>query len=479
MNTILRLKFYQYLNRNIMNEDLYAFQADHLLLLIGSNPVPNALAGKYLVTKGGTVHLFHTRQTIEIVESLQRFWAQHHQGLQVALHMIDTGSAEGIGQTIRAVLEDIDASKTVSLHYTGGTKAMAVHAHRAMREWVEENDYEQEAPFYTYLDANTFTLYRDDAQKNLKLLSRNKVLMDLPLEDLSGLHGWLKEAQRGRKEVFAQPLVEAICSIPGDFMAQIWSKHWVEPILKNNKQDTIIPIPQSCLKTSNPDIKDGFKRIQEGLTTLFKACPRALVPIPMSEKEQIHKYGGGLSQLVGIDFQVADSFLGCKAGEFWAWLNAKWLESAVHYALLNHIQVQPYLNAGAYEVFQGIEFLHGEGKRTRYEKYEIKFELDVVLVRGYQVFGFSCTTHTGADENKGELMKTLHRLRQIGGDEARAAIVTFYDAPTHIKEELHSLFGNKYVTVLGKDDLFPRGARVSLFDQLGAKLAGFIQSTFD
>lgn len=35
-------------------------QVDHLILLVGGNPLPNAVAGKLLARSGGTITLLHS-----------------------------------------------------------------------------------------------------------------------------------------------------------------------------------------------------------------------------------------------------------------------------------------------------------------------------------------------------------------------------------------------------------------------------------
>lgn len=55
------------------------------------------------------------------------------------------------------------------------------------------------------------------------------------------------------------------------------------------------------------------------------------------------------------------------------------------------------------------------------------FEIDVALVRGCRLYVISCTTSSEVGLCKSKLFEVGHRARQMGGDLARAALVTFLD----------------------------------------------------
>src|SRR6266487_4756377 len=48
--------------RGLEMSSIYDYQVDHLLILVGSNPVPNAVAGKLLTRPGGTITLIHSEE---------------------------------------------------------------------------------------------------------------------------------------------------------------------------------------------------------------------------------------------------------------------------------------------------------------------------------------------------------------------------------------------------------------------------------
>lgn len=89
-------------------------------------------------------------------------------------------------------------------------------------------------------------------------------------------------------------------------------------------------------------------------------------------------------------------------------------------------------------------------------KNNLDFELDVILIRGYQLFGISCTTSSVKSICKSKGFEIILRTEQIGGDESKAVLVTLAEDNTVIdlQEELGIETGSKgNILVLGKNDL--------------------------
>ena len=106
---------------------------------------------------------------------------------------------------------------------------------------------------------------------------------------------------------------------------------------------------------------------------------------------------------------------GCESEkEFCRWLSGNWLESAV-LSILQHCSQELHLN----ECCMDIRPKPLDSAETR----EL-FQFDVVAIRGYQLFAFSCTTEgRRKDILKQKLFEVYVRARQMGGDEACAALV--------------------------------------------------------
>ncbi len=86
-----------------------------------------------------------------------------------------------------------------------------------------------------------------------------------------------------------------------------------------------------------------------------------------------------------------------------------------------------------------------------------EFQLDVILLRGYQLIGISCTTSSKKEICKNKGFEIIHRSRQIGGEEAKAILVAMVNEGLRrsLQEELELDTGgtSANILVLGKKDL--------------------------
>ncbi len=134
--------------------------------------------------------------------------------------------------------------------------------------------------------------------------------------------------------------------------------------------------------------------------------------------------------------RLAEYWPGCKTiedlavqwetsvGQVKSWFGGYWLE---HYTLAS---VQAVANKCA---------IHDCAKNIKTREKE--FEFDVVAMRGYQLFAISCTTSKSKTTLKQKLFEAYIRARQMGGDEARVALVcrapkSGESAPRNIEGEI-------------------------------------------
>jgi len=168
-------------------------KAEHLILLVGGNPLPNAVAGKLLIAPGGTITLVHSGAsgTAGIAQRLRGWLQQQAVAKTVELKEVEESSATSIIRGVRERLEAISAA-TVGLHYTGGTKAMSVHAYRTVEQWAKEKNITAE---FSYLDARTLEMVFEPLD-NWMIDRREYVgrALELKLTDLLRLHGWTLKA---------------------------------------------------------------------------------------------------------------------------------------------------------------------------------------------------------------------------------------------------------------------------------------------
>src|SRR5712692_6170276 len=105
------------------------YQVDHLLLLVGSNPLPNAVAGKLLAAPGGKITLIYSRDGFPLAERLGKWF----QNVDIGLKEVEESNATSVEEKVFEAIEQYerDHARTnaarparVGLNYTGGTKVM-------------------------------------------------------------------------------------------------------------------------------------------------------------------------------------------------------------------------------------------------------------------------------------------------------------------------------------------------------------------
>jgi hypothetical protein len=167
-----------------MNQ-LEPYRTNHLFLIVGANPLPNFVAALLLSRKGGTIRLLHSKGTEEVKNLLEQAIKNRVLGATVIPHEIDEARGHKIYKKMKEIIEkikDTSSGQSVGLHYTGGTKAMSVHIHRAFKDGMPEG-------IASYLDARTISLDIDDQDEPIRL---NLMNMDfsINLEELISLHGY-------------------------------------------------------------------------------------------------------------------------------------------------------------------------------------------------------------------------------------------------------------------------------------------------
>lgn len=111
------------------------------------------------------------------------------------------------------------------------------------------------------------------------------------------------------------------------------------------------------------------------------------------------------------------------------WLDGIWLE---HY-VLSILQNEDFVER--YKITESKMSFHIKDPRTDREKDQ--FEFDVAFLRGYQLFAISCTTIDLYCKQK--LFEAYLRAQQLGGREARVALVCCYHKPEWLENEISFL----------------------------------------
>ena len=152
-----------------------------LALLVGSNPLPNYLAATVLKRELGweTVVLFYSSETAPVKDRLGRSLLDL--GSVDERYVPDAGDAESVRSAWR------NLSGPVHLHYTGGTKAMAVHLFEAWSGDGEASTAPQPGwcANASYLDERAGAIRFADGTE--RPIDPSEVQLDL--EFLAALHG--------------------------------------------------------------------------------------------------------------------------------------------------------------------------------------------------------------------------------------------------------------------------------------------------
>ncbi|MDY7006108.1 MAG: DUF1887 family CARF protein [Cyanobacteriota bacterium] len=124
------------------------------------------------------------------------------------------------------------------------------------------------------------------------------------------------------------------------------------------------------------------------------------------------------------------------------WLDGTWLES---YVLQEVQKIQ-----NEFGIKESMMSFHIKLKNF---KDKDRFEFDVAFIKGYQLFVISCTTSNNKSLCKEKLFEAHLRARQLGGDEARVALVCCFHEPEWIEKDLEFAIKDRKIKVFGKDDL--------------------------
>ncbi|HQH70611.1 MAG TPA: hypothetical protein PK360_00880, partial [bacterium] len=146
-----------------------------LLLLVGSNPLPNFLTA--LILKPKLVRLFYSEETKKVKDRLKKKLKEKLPDSSLDEKFIeDAANAEKVR---KAINKSISIPPGTYLNYTGGTKIMAAHARMA---FGARGGTERQA---SYLDERRGVLRFDDGDEID--LSRDR--LELTLNDILALHG--------------------------------------------------------------------------------------------------------------------------------------------------------------------------------------------------------------------------------------------------------------------------------------------------
>ncbi|NTW15907.1 MAG: DUF1887 family protein [Syntrophaceae bacterium] len=149
-------------------------QVKQLILLVGSNPLPNYLA--VLILNPESVCFLYTKETKDVKKRIWGVLQQRLPALVLKERFIEDASSP---VKIRESFPAIDDE--THLHYTGGTKIMAAHA---LMTFFNKGGTGKRA---SYIDERKSMLRFDD--DNVMPIDISKVELNLTIKEILGLHG--------------------------------------------------------------------------------------------------------------------------------------------------------------------------------------------------------------------------------------------------------------------------------------------------
>lgn len=402
-----------------------AYAVDHLFLLMGENPLPNAVAAMSLLQPGGKPYLIHTTYTRKQAERLAGV-LKTVSHLQPA-HLIDLddnqAEASVIRQRIQAIAKTL-AGK-VGMNYTGGTKAMSVHAYRALEQVCSQ-------PVFSYLDSNTLEMAIDNDNG---VSTRFKVSLPLSLEQLFRLHGltW-----RSQLPPLTHPIqLNAAKEFVRLYQMRDWMKAW----------------RRWCNAELHRLGKNQYSRWKTEWE-LAQLPSLSLEEMPEPFKLVLQQHLGAKANTFSLQIAQKQGFRDIT--QVCEWLDGIWLE---HYVLAQVQQV-----ASQCDVHESGMSFHIQDALTLSSSWD-KFEFDVAFLRHYQLFALSCTTTDSRSLCKQKLIEANLRARQLGGAEARVGLVCCHHDPASLRSELEVATRNRKIAVFGRQDLRNLGEKITSWVQ--------------
>lgn len=420
---------------------LRPYQTDHLILLVGENPLPNLVAALLLGKKEGQISLLYSSDTVEISRDLG--FQLVRQGFNVNYWQVKETDPTSIASTTQQALRETGA-QSVGLHYTGGTKAMSVYAYRVLERWTAAAG---RTAVFSYLDARELQMVispndPESGEKSVRVPVGKAVC--LAIRDLMDLHGWTEDGSQ--RELRLPRTTAALAKLHQDKPGGDAWRDWKSKELRENtyfpKSNTIMPdarlrgvslqLPGDAWAGGSPLLKAGLEAVRQGF-----AADTGLDP------ERFEVLEAARLAAIGAPAKQTRDFL--------SYLDGAWLEMHV-LAVLREIADRENVSL--------------DDSVRNLTTQTVNFELDVVAMRGYQMFIFSCTSATWEAE-KGVLKKRLFeasvRARQVGGDEARVALVCLHENPFGVEQEMAEMIGgfsqqrraipNRLVKVFGRPQL--------------------------
>lgn len=403
-----------------------------LVLLVGTNPLPNYVIAKYFLKTNSNlkkIWLIHSEKvdkqegTLEFAANIRKVISKEFEPRKLDFEFI---ALNNVGSAL-AIKEDLEKKffcklpRDVKMHlnYTGGTKSMAVHVYRNMEQKLKNHCS------YSYLDARTYMLKSDESIDPSSNDLRDDV--SISLDDLIKLHGYEKYKE---DSPFTTDNFDSIMNlfetlIKEDKLEKVflsWENSFLRKVYYENGK--FILKPMDFLKHNK--LLNGNGQIDESKINKLKDEFKEKTPDEIKELLGLFPQDKSILDDDGSLWipdvnETKNNFKKRIGGTITDFLDGKWLESYIYRIIQNALTKDDKLHEKYNKKNISID------SNWRIRKHGVinkDFELDVIVLNGYQVCGISCTTSDKQSICKEKAFEVLHRVKQIGGEEAKAILVT-------------------------------------------------------
>jgi len=356
---------------------------DTLIILVGGNNIPNLYAIRMLLKNGGVLILIHSKDTLKhaqiVVEVSKQLVSYNTRYVQ-----IDLSDPESSNTILRKELAGFVNS--IHFHYTGGTKFMVTSTLFVLGSLGYDMEYS-----YIFSGSNRMIIHGGDGRISEKLAIKFRLTLDTLLTlhflgDCKPRYQTNLQFPKTQKEI-------AKLIITNKTAMKNFKKKCIRPLMKKEKENKL-PVA-SLLK-----------------------FPSAVESVKKSVCEDLNL------KTDSIQLETIQDLTGMDPSSILRWFDGSWLESYVYVILDSN---RSYLNIS--ELGYNLEISPPNKSEG--------FELDVFCIIQGVFFGISCTTDSYKRAiKKKKLFEVSQRATQIGGSEARYALVSFEEKPESLEEEL-------------------------------------------
>lgn len=385
----------------------------NLILLIGTNPLPNLVVAKYLLSSKkheySTISLIYSEEnnkqqgTKEFAENLSEILSKEYPSHKKKLvPLSDVSSSQKIYEDLNAY--EWEKNDDYHLNYTGGTKTMAVHVHEFFKSKFDNNVE------FSYLDARNYCLLYDSG-KYEPVGGNLRNYVKVTIEELLKLHGYEINSDSFKNTTFDNVLDKFKKSIQEGSYKQFIE--WYKNINHIKREKDIFKKANYFIDKLKQEFPINLKLIAErfgdGISEIAKEILDAF-----PEDKKIHIIDNeGQYKLWTPDENTTNSKFEEKVKYTWEYLDGKWLEHYTYSKLKNYLE-----SKGLKENEDFGWSLKAQNKQGK------DFELDIFIINGYQLIAISITTDAQTYICKSKGFEVIHRARQIGGDESIAILIT-------------------------------------------------------